>query len=129
MMAEKINWTLNVQVTGGPRLSASSTLTVDAYDKIQVGIEAGAADKKVEVQPGGAGHVHFLLILSNPYGEGLTYKVNDSGSSKVMKLDGPHLLTGKGAVELLDPAPTSLFFSSSLGEDAAVEILIGREAT
>ena len=128
-MPEKINWTLNVQVAGGPKLFASSTLTLDAYDKIQVGIEAGATDKKVEVQPGGAGHVQFLLITSDPYGEGLTYKVNDSASSKVIKLDGPHLLIGKGAVGLLDPAPTSLFFSSSLGKDATVEILIGREAT
>ncbi len=128
-MPEKINWTLNVQVVGGPKLSASSTLALDAYDKIQVGIEAGAADKKVEVQPGGAGHVRFLLITSDPYGEELTYKVNDSGSTKVIKLDGPHLLVGKGAVELLDPAPSSLFFSSSLTKDAAVEILIGREAT
>ena len=33
-MSEKINWTLNVQVVGGPKMSASQTVTVDAYDKI-----------------------------------------------------------------------------------------------
>ena len=127
-MSEKINWTLNVQVIGGPKLSASNTMTVDAYDKIQVAIEAGETDKKVEVQPGGAGHVQFLLILSDPYDELLTYKVNDSGGTAV-KLDGPHLLIGKGAVALLSSAPSSFFFSNGLSKNASVEILIGREAT
>ena len=127
-MSEKINWTLNVQVIGGPKLSASNTMTVDAYDKIQVAIEAGETDKKVEVQPGGAGHVQFLLILSDSYDELLTYKVNDSGATAV-KLDGPHLLIGKGAVTLLSSAPSSFFFSNGLSENASVEILIGREAT
>ena len=34
-MTEKINWTLNVQVVGGPKILASDTIDVDAYDKIQ----------------------------------------------------------------------------------------------
>ena len=39
-MAEKINWTLNVQVAGGPRLSATSTLTLDppSFTDLSVGL-------------------------------------------------------------------------------------------
>jgi hypothetical protein len=128
-MSEKINWTLNVQVVGGPMLSSSDTMIVDAYDKIQVSADVGATDKKVEVQPGGSGQVQFLLITSDKYGEKLTYKVNDSASTKIIKLDGPQLLIGKGAVGLLDPAPSSLFFTNSLDVGASIEILVGRDAT
>ena len=61
-MATRLNWTINVQIADGPRVSASQMLMVDAYDKVDVVIDDGAADEDVEVQPGGAGQVQFLLI-------------------------------------------------------------------
>ncbi len=39
-MPEMINWTLDVQVTGGPKILASRALSVEAYDKIEVAIPA-----------------------------------------------------------------------------------------
>lgn len=78
-MSEKINWSFNIQVVGGPKLSESQTMEVEAYDKIQVTVEDGASDKKVELQPGASGQVCFLMISSDQYeGDKLTYKVNDS---------------------------------------------------
>jgi hypothetical protein len=71
-MSEKIFWTLNVQVGGGPKISESKTMEVDAYDKVEVTIEDGAADKEVQVQPGGTG-VQFLMIRSDQFGSDLTY--------------------------------------------------------
>lgn len=125
-MPEKINWMLNVQVIGGPKLSDSQTVEVDAYDKIEVTIEAGAADKEVQVQPGGSGQVQFLLIRSSQYKDTLTYKVNDS--TNVVKLNALQLFMGDGAVGLLDPAPEKLLFSNEMGEDVLIHILVGRKA-
>lgn len=89
-MAEKISWTLNVQVVGGPKISASKTMTVDAYDKIEVVIPGGddttPGAATVEVQPGGSGQVQFMLITSSVYDAKLTYSV-DGGSP--IKLDAP----------------------------------------
>jgi hypothetical protein len=128
MMTEKINWTLSVQVVAGPRIADGKTITVDAYDKIGVVIVAGAADKEVQVQPGGAGKVQFLLISSDRYDDKLTYKVNGAAANPIM-LDALQLFMGDGAVGLLDPAPEKLFFSNALTDDASVQILVGRQAT
>jgi hypothetical protein len=129
-MAEKISWMLSVQVIGGPKVSASQTTEVEAYDKIQVTVAAGASNKAVEVQPGGSGQVTFLLITSNKYDPSkLTYKVNDGTSTTTFTLDAPQFLMGRGGVALLDPAPKTLFFSNTLTEDVSVEILVGRDAT
>jgi hypothetical protein len=127
-MSEKINWTLNVQVVEGPKTSASDTITVDAYDKIRVTVGVGASESKVvEVQPGPAGRVQFLLIKSSQYGDALTYKVNNAGNA--IKLDAPQLLIGDGAVGLLGASPpTTLGFTNNLAQDANIEVLVGRKA-
>ena len=128
-MPEKIVYTLNVQVAGGPKLPAPTiTLEVDAYDKILVNIEKNATDKTVELQPSStAGQVQFLMITASDY-KLLSYKVN-SGTD-IFQLDAPHLLIGKGAVKMLDEAPAQLLFSnSSSTQDAAIEILVDRDAT
>jgi hypothetical protein len=127
-MPEKISVLLNVQVVGGPKISEAKTLDVQAYDKIDVTIADGAADEDVEIQPGGAGQVQFLLIRSDQYGDKLTYKVNSAGASPVI-LDAQHVLIGAGAVGLLGAAPTKLLFSNALGKVATVHILVGRKAT
>ena len=127
-MAEKITWTLTVQVSGGPKISKTEPLQVDAYDKIDMVITDGANDKEVQLQPGSASQVDFLLVSSDQYGADLTYKVSNVAGSAI-KLDTLQLLMGEGAVGLLGAAPDKLFFSNGLGTDAAIEILIGRKAT
>ncbi len=133
-MSENISWSLNVQVSGGPKISVSQAISVEAYDSIKVtvlGTTPGPADsdKEVEVQPGGVGQVSFLTVTSNRYDSGLTYKVNSNANPSIV-LDKPHILAGQGAVGLLDAAaPTSLFFSSTIAENAEIHILVGRKAT
>ncbi len=58
-MTEKINWTLNVLVVGGPKILASDTIDVDAYNKIDVTIEPDASEKEVQIQPGDLGQVQL----------------------------------------------------------------------
>lgn len=131
MPSEKISWTLNVQVVGGPRLSESKTIEVDAYDMIQVTIDDGTTtDKEVQIQPGATG-VQFLLIKSDQYGENLQYKVSDgTTTTSAVKLDAPvQLFIGSGAVGLLDKAPVKLLFTNTLGKAANIQVLVGRDAT
>jgi hypothetical protein len=72
-MPEKISWSAFVDVTAGPKLSVADVLEVQAYDKIQVRLEARATDVDVEIQPGGAGQVSLLMITSSIYDAVLTY--------------------------------------------------------
>jgi hypothetical protein len=113
-MAENINWTLNVQVVGRPKMAASKTVDVDAYDKIQVTVDAGDLDKVVAVQPGAKkGRVTFLLINSDQFGDNgdkLSYKVDNGGP---IALGAPQLFIGDGAVGLLAEAPNEVPKSSS----------------
>jgi hypothetical protein len=130
-VSEQIHWTLNVQIVGGPKLSASRTETVDAYDKITVDVpaaqtEANPGTAAVQVQPGGAGQVRFLLIQSSVYdAEKLTYRVGDA----TIHLDNLQVLTGAGAVGLLGAAPQTVTFSNALAQVASIQIIVGRDAT
>ena len=132
-MAQAINWTIDVQVVGGPSSSAAGTTNVDAYDKIGVVVPGGDSGSpetaSVDVQPGGAGKVKLLLLTSDLYGEDLTYDV-DAGVSNV-KLDSPQLLIGEGANGLLNAPPKTITFSNGMGvgSDANIVILVGRDAT
>ncbi len=132
-MSEYIVLKINIEIPNGPKITLNRTLTVDAYDKIDITVPSGASDQLVELQPGeSAGQVKFLLVASDWYGEALSYKVN-SDAGTPFELDEPHLLIGKGATAMLDPAPKQLFFTNTTSgedaEDANVQILVGRNAT
>ena len=128
-MSESIVVSANVVISNGPAMAIKRTIAVDAYDKLDVAVPTGAADLEIDLQPGAAGQVHLLLVSSSQYGANLSYKVNSSASPATFALDEPHLLLGAGSVAMLDAAPAKLFFSNSLGADAQVQILIGRDAT
>jgi len=129
-MAESIRQTITVELDSGLRRCVSSALSVDAYDVIDVTIADGAKEKEVQVQPGGAAQIQYMLITSDPCGAGLTYKVNsDAAEQTFHQLDAPQVFMGTGAFAMLDAAaPTKLFFSNSLGKSAALSILVGRKA-
>lgn len=132
-MSVKINWSCNVQVINGPKLSGSDTVEVDAYDNIEVTVpkkpaQANEGQAVVEVQPGAQNKVAFLMIQAGTYqGNQLTYTVE--GSNKAVRLDAQQLMIGLGAVGLLDGAPTKLTFKNTGAADIPVRILIGRKAT
>lgn len=129
-MTEKINWNLNVQVLEGPKIQDFNTVSIDAYDMIDVTIEAKGEDKEVEIQPGGEGQVQFLLIKSDQYGDSLTYKVNDKDATNIIRLDAMQVFLCNGSVGFLGGAPAKLFFTNKLdSEEANIKILVGRKAT
>ena len=127
-MTEQLKWNLNLQMVRGPSIALAGDLSVDAYDKVSVDIEHGAAAVTVDVQPGDADEVLFLLIQSNRYGEGLTYRVNGAGDAIV--LDQPQFFLGAGAVGVLGATPQTLEVENNLAvaADARLEVLAGRKA-
>lgn len=130
-MAEKINWAVDVQIVGGPKIAVSQTVSVDAYDKIEVVVAEGTDAEDIEVQPGGAGQVQFLLIRSNKYDANLTYSINAPVGTPGdrIKLDALQVLIGEGAVGLLGDPPQTLYFYNQVDQDVAIQILVGRKAT
>lgn len=136
-MSEKINVALSVQVVGGPKMSASLLIDVEAYDKIEVvipgGEEGSPGEATVEVQPGDLEDIKVLLISSDQYSSKLKYTVkdaSDTAGATDVGLDSVQVLMGKGAVELLQVTPVTLEFSNGMGtgKDAKVTILAGRMA-
>ena len=129
----KINVVTQVVVPNGPKMDLTQNIEVEALTQIDVTIPAGETDMEVQLQPGGAGVVQFLLINSDWFDEELSYKVNDAAADG-RALDQPHIFVGVGAVSFVEEGePASLFFSNaSVGDearDAKVSILIGRDAT
>jgi hypothetical protein len=128
-MPETIILTIDAEVASGPTIKESRTLAVDAYDKINVTIPDGTTNKDVLLQPGAAGSIKLLVVKSNVYGAALKYTVNTGTTDHV--LDEPHVLVGTGAIGLFGSEPTKLVFDNALGpgNDAQIQILIGRDAT
>lgn len=125
-MPETIVLTISAIVGAGPKLKESRTLAVDAYDKISVDVP-DQAKLAVELQPGGGGSIQLLLVKSSVYGADLKYTVNSDTTDRV--LDQPHVLIGTGSVGLFGMEPKKLTFDNKTGQDAQIEILIGRDAT
>lgn len=121
-MPEKISWTLNVQVLGGPKVSAADVIEVDAYDRVEAVVPASGS-VTVDVQP--AAGAQFLLTTASSY-ENLTYTV-DGGTP--VTLNGAHVLIGSGAVGLLGTTQNQFVFNNGGAEDVTVNILVGRDAT
>ena len=127
-MGEKISWMLNVQVEGGPRISASDTINVDAYDKFEITVEAGEADKSMALQPSTEiAKIDLILIKPDKPHPDLNYKINSL--SDPVKLDAMQLLIGEGAVGLFAEVPTQLVFTNGSSENVSIQILVGRIAT
>jgi hypothetical protein len=126
-----INLALNVQVVGGPTVLISKSQSVEAYDKIEVLIDTDVKEKTVEIQPGEKTQVSFLLIESSVYSSALNYVVSEgeSKNSSAIALDQPHVYLGMGAVSALGVAPKTLKFTNNSGKQAAIGILVGRDAT
>ena len=133
-MPESIIWSFNVQVSGGPKQSLAQTLSIDAYDVLNVTVPAtGSLD--VAVQPSASGKVLFLLITSTPYDDGtgkLTYKSKitpaPTPAPPILNLDGPQLFANAGLINLLGSIQETFTFKNDLAHSASISILVGRKA-
>jgi hypothetical protein len=135
MTGEKtINWTLNVNIPGGPTISGSEQLTVQAYDMIELQIPAGTDAMEIHLEPSDNTKIKFLLIKAEPSGDSLTYIVSDGttavdGTSGAIVLDSPvHIYLGTGCVQTL-PSPKNLTFTNGSSVPVSLQILVGRDAT
>src|SRR5262249_32181290 len=101
LMSVNISWKLSVEIPSGPSLSLASAVEVHAYDLITVIVPHSAAtppaEVAVDVQPGAAGRVRFLLIRSSTYGDNLQYKVHATGNPARV-LNDALLLVGAGSL-------------------------------
>ncbi len=127
-MSNNVNATIKISVTGGPSVSISESFTTEAYDKINVKVEAGASDREIDIQPGQAGQIQLLAIKSSKYSEDLSFKVHDTGSTPI-RIDQPQLYLGKGSVGLLGNNIDKFYVTNSMTEDVDIEILVCRDAT
>jgi len=125
-MGTKIKSTMQVEVTGAATIARTHALEVEAYDKIEITVPAGAGGVDVDVQPGGAGQVQLLLITASDYGAGVEYEVDASGDA--VALDSPQMFVGAGSVGLLGAVQT-ISFTNPDASDVDVMVIVGRDAT
>ena len=133
-MPTNISWKLNLEIQAGPNITVANAVQADAYDRIEVKVPdstAAPAATTVDVQPGAAGKVKLLLIRSTKYGNNLKYKVHDNTTPE-RALNDAVFLVGAGSLDLLeDPAAPldKLLVTNTTGQDAVIEVIIGRSAT
>jgi hypothetical protein len=126
-MTHQVQWTTNLQISGGPAFSLPGSIAVDAYDDISVTVKKGQKSAQVDL-PGAAGQVQLVLITSDYVDPKLTYTVK--GATTPIALDATQLLVGAGAVALLGSPPLSITIDNTKGaQDASLQILIGRNTS
>ncbi|SHN53092.1 hypothetical protein SAMN05660350_00459 [Geodermatophilus obscurus] len=126
-MSNEITVRASIAVAGGPTRSIHEALTLQAYDVVQVPVDAGAT-RNVEVQPDDGAQLRLLLITASAYARELTYRVGPADDAPELRLDQPLLLLGESATALLGAAPTSMSFTNGTDEDVLVHIVVGRDA-
>ena len=124
-----ITWQFQVSIPGGPAFTITQpTIKVAAYDVASATIGAGASNVDVVVQPSTtAGDVLLVVVSSDTYDPGLTYKID--GGATAHALDAPHVMLGAGAVGFMNAGapPQKLTFSSTLAKDAKIQVVAGRK--
>ena len=132
-MAAKITCNISVQMVGGPAITDSLTMMVDAVDVIDsVVVPKQTAGEAISVQPGGAKQVQFLLIKTSKWGDQLSYSVDAAqpDETKRIKLDKSlQVFLGTGSVGLYGQDPKTFFFYNDFDQDVTITIFVGRKAT
>jgi len=128
---EKINFSVTIQVAGGPSIPISGVLEVDAYEKIAVVVpakkQANDGKAEVSVSPGDLIHTRLILITASSDDGSLKFKTSAAGAADV-PIKGPVTLIGATACSLLGATPDKLTFTNSAAAAANVTILVGRNA-
>lgn len=126
-----ISWNVNIQVNGGPTITASmAAQPVEAIDRIEITVSPKERDKVVDIQPSAANAIHLLTVKSDQYGEKFRFKASDGGNdSTEVTLDGPQTFTG-GGVALFGVVPRQIKFTNNSDDQTiTVEIFVARDAT
>lgn len=128
---EKINYSVTVQVVGGPSVPIAGVLEVDAYEKIDITVPAkvGATEgtSVVTVSAADLDDTKLLLLTASNQDGSLKFKTSANGAT-VTPITGPVTLIGKTACSLLDADPDKLTFTNASAAVATVTILIARKA-
>ncbi len=126
-MPETINWSVTFDAVLGPRVAASGSQVVDAYDKLSIELAGSAAAVDVDLQPsGGGGDVQLLVLTATSYDVGVTFSP-DAGTT-TFTLNGPLVLIGSGSVAILADPPQTLRFDNPDANPVTIDILVGRQA-
>ena len=124
-----ITWQFQASIPGGPTfIITQPNIAVLAYDVASVTIGAGSSNIDVVVQPSSSpGDVVFMVVSSDTYDAGLTYKID--GGATAHALDAPHVMLGAGAVGFMNGGapPQKLTFSSTLATDTNIQVVAGRK--
>ena len=125
-MAHEIDVRVTITVRQGPKVATSRTLTLDAYDILDVTVPGDGAAHVVEVQPDDGAQVRLLVLTASSYDADLTWEADESGTSRA--LDEPLVLAGQSLASLLGSAANTIAFTNATGTDVDVQILVAREA-
>jgi hypothetical protein len=144
-MPENVSFTAQVKIDGGPTMPISMSLTPGAYDKLSAAVPAAvkaAGVATVHVQPV-AELAQLLIITSSSYvdmadtpdlSKKLTVgfgQVDSSGKfaliGSAFNLEGPLVISGKGALASIADGWTMVQFSNNFSGDVTVSVLVCRD--
>lgn len=127
-MAEKIVWSIKVQVEDGPTVSGSGEMLLEAYDKADILVKENQ-EKTLDVLPGDPKTAQLVMISSDNFKDlscTIDPEANNNKGEKTIALSAPVLLIGEGPVGLLGSIDKPLKFSNASTKEARITVLVGR---
>lgn len=128
-MAESISWSLEVDVAGGPSISASPKKVVEGYDLTAVEAEAAAGGTAGTATGGvipASSTADMLVITATRYDDtDLTY---DLGTATDVALDAPQFFTRSQALLAFGADPDVITVNNNLDTPVTVTVLTGRSS-
>jgi hypothetical protein len=128
----KVNYTIGVQVGGGPQVNVPRTVDAEGHDKVDLEV-APQTEKTIDLQPALATKILILLIKSDLYAPEITFKIKGDGQeSAELKLVEPQVFINDAVTLLKVDRPTSITIKNALPANppkkAAIEIIVVRRA-
>jgi hypothetical protein len=115
-----------VIVGGQIAIDRQLNLQVEAIDDVSLDVPDGAADQRVDIQPGPATDIQFIAI-HNITGVGPVSYVSTVGAQPIPLAD-VHVYSGPGMAALLGANPTALYVTNASGQPVTLRIVVGRSA-
>lgn len=124
-MPSIVNWSVEVDVGGGPSVSAASSFLAEAYAVVEITADGGNSVTEA-FQAAPVGELEFIFITATRYADAdLEFVLG----GETVALDQPQLYSGAGMLSRFAADVSDITVNNDLADSVTVSVLVGRAAS
>jgi hypothetical protein len=127
-VGKNISVSVQVSLPNGGVVGEITNLNVEVIDESQVVIPSGSADSEIVINPcTQISYVSLLIIKSDSYPSGVSYKIASSGNPSI-SLRNAHFFVGSGSILTTNKIPNIVFITNNSNQAVTLTIITARNA-